>query len=84
MLRFNPEDWSIDAFGESSGLQNRSFKIWSSARLSSNELIFGGVNGFSVFNPQQLAHSNIPPVVALEDLYIQGRKVNVGEVYSNR
>lgn len=84
MLRFNPDDWSIDAFGESSGLQNRSFKIWSSTRLSSNELIFGGVNGFSVFNPQQLAHSNIPPVVALEDLYIQGRKVNVGESYSNR
>lgn len=83
MLRFNPENWSIDAFNESSGLQNRSFKIWSSEHLSSGELIFGGVNGFSVFNPQLLKHSDTPPVVALEDLYIQGRKVSVGEDYAN-
>ena len=84
MLRFNPETWNIDVYNESNGLQNRSFKIWSSTKLASGELIFGGVNGFSIFNPQALEHSDTHPLVALEDLYIQGRKVNVGEEYGKK
>ena len=79
MMKFNPEKWSIEYFDESDGLQNKSFKIWSSLKLSSGELVFGGVNGFSIFNPDRLQKNQIPPKIVLKDLYVSGQKINIGD-----
>lgn len=84
MMRFNPSTWSCEFFDESDGLQNRSFKIWSSTKLTSGELVFGGVNGFSIFNPDRLQKNRIKPHIVLEDLYISGNKVKVGEKVRGR
>lgn len=84
MIRFDPEDWSLKYYDSSNGLQNRSFKIWSSYRLSSGELVFGGINGFSIFNPENIKPSVDAPKIVLEDLYISGRKISVGEEVDNR
>jgi len=80
MVKFDPETWSIDFFDESKGMQNRSFKFWSSARLSTGELVFGGVNGISIFDPGRLVYNSVPPEIVFEDLSILGRKVEVNEV----
>ncbi len=79
MMKFNPSTWSCEFFDESDGLQNRSFKIWSSTKLKSGELVFGGVNGFSIFNPDRLQKNNIEPRIVLEDLYISGKRIKVGQ-----
>ncbi|MCQ2143462.1 MAG: response regulator, partial [Bacteroidales bacterium] len=84
LLKFNPETWEITTFNESNGLQNRSFKIYSSAKLSSGELVFGGVNGFSIFKPESLTTSSIKPRIVLEELSILGQEVGVGQVFGKK
>ena len=84
MMKFNPITWSCEFFDESDGLQNKSFKIWSSVKLSSGELVFGGVNGFSIFNPDKLQKNAIEPRVVLEELYVAGNRVKCGEKIKGR
>ena len=84
MMKFNPVTWSCEFFDESDGLQNKSFKIWSSVKLSSGELVFGGVNGFSIFNPDKLQKNAIEPRVVLEELYVAGNKIKCGDEIKGR
>lgn len=66
------------------GLQGREFNEHASLRLSSGELVFGGANGFNIFDPDAVvAHRHRYPVV-LTNLSLHNQRVSIGEVHSNR
>lgn len=51
-------------YDEYDGLQGREFNINATLRTSGGELVFGGANGFNLFNPSLIVtDKNIPPVV---------------------
>lgn len=47
-------DYYIVNYNESDGLQGREFNEGSAFKTSKGELIFGGVNGFNLFDPSQI------------------------------
>lgn len=51
-------------YDEYDGLQGREFNVNATLRTSQGDLIFGGANGFNLFNPSSIVtDKNIPPVV---------------------
>jgi signal transduction histidine kinase/ligand-binding sensor domain-containing protein/CheY-like chemotaxis protein len=71
-------------FNESDGLQGREFNASSAIKTSKGELIFGGSNGFNLFNPNfedVLSEKYTTKIVGLE---IFGKEVEVNPTDENR
>ncbi len=61
------------------GVQNNNFVHSSGLRLSSGELIFGGLQGFNYFDPSNLTINQHVPEVLLTDLRISNKSILAGE-----
>lgn len=71
-------------YDESDGLQGREFNENAALKTSKGEFIFGGGNGFNVFNPHLIAvNTTIPPVV-LTDFQIFNKSMEPGEQINGR
>lgn len=57
--RFNPKNNTFRNFGVTDGLQSNQFSWNSGAKLSTGEFVFGGINGFNVFNPDNIKDKKI-------------------------
>ena len=84
LVRFDPKLVAFRYFDEQDGLQSNSFKIWSSYKLRSGELVFGGINGFTIFAPQNFKDNKIVPKVALTDFMIFDKEVKPLQPYDGR
>ena len=65
---FDPETKTFKNYNKSDGLQSNQFSVKAQYKLSTGELLFGGVNGYNRFDPKEiLANKNIPSV-AIKDV----------------
>ena len=78
LYRFDPETETFRRFGMEYGLQSLEFNEGVLARTASNELFFGGVQGFNAFFPTQLRTNNVPPDVAITEFLLFNTKVTPG------
>ena len=63
LSRYTPETGRIVNYSEENGLQGNQFNIGAALKLSTGELAFGGIYGFTLFDPQDLQPSeHVPPV----------------------
>lgn len=71
-------------YNEKDGLQGRAFNENAALKTRAGELIFGGPNGFNVFNPRNIIiEKNSFPVV-LTDLQVFNKTLQVGEKLDQR
>ncbi|MEL7001252.1 MAG: two-component regulator propeller domain-containing protein [Bacteroidota bacterium] len=61
LAKFNPESLESKFFSKQDGLQSNEFNRQSCLRLSSGELLFGGINGFNIFHPDNVQTSTFRP-----------------------
>ena len=67
LARFDPRPRRFQTYDESNGLQGRHFSRNARLRLRTGELVFGGAQGMSIFNPRAVEpNTNRPPVVLTE------------------
>lgn len=66
-------------YNEIDGLQGREFTINASYKTRNNELIFGGGNGFNIFNPQNIHINNAVLDLAFTDFQVFNQSLKVGE-----
>ena len=71
LCRFNVEDFSVKNFTVADGLQSNEFNTSSYLKLRDGTMIFGGVNGLTVFHPDSLRFNENAPQTK-----IVGIKVN--------
>ncbi len=64
---FDPKSERFRAFDERDGLWIMAFNLNENAKLPSGELVFGGLDGFIRFNPQDLKKQTLPPQVVITD-----------------
>jgi ligand-binding sensor domain-containing protein/serine phosphatase RsbU (regulator of sigma subunit) len=76
--RFNPDMRDFKNYGISDGLQGREFKTHAYLKLSNGQMLFGGVNGFNMFEPNSIWKNIVPPPVVFTDLKIFNRSVKIG------
>jgi signal transduction histidine kinase len=78
LFRYDPENDSFRRFGMEYGLQSLEFNEGVVARSESNELFFGGVQGFNAFFPSQLRSNDVAPDVAITEFLLFNERVMPG------
>ncbi|WP_256011479.1 hybrid sensor histidine kinase/response regulator transcription factor [Desertivirga xinjiangensis] len=82
LARFDPSTESFTNYDKRDGLQNNQFHYGAAFKLKSGELVFGGVNGFNVFDPGKVARNNFNPPVVLTDLKIFNKSVRINDQFN--
>jgi len=64
LSRLNKHNLKFENFYSGDGLQSNQFYYNASAKLSSGEMLFGGIKGFNLFNPANIHITNkFPPII---------------------
>lgn len=79
LCKFNPDKLTFKNYDESYALQDNQFNRWSYARLSTGELLFGGANGFNLFDPKKIRDNPFIPAVYITDFKLFNKVVPIGK-----
>ncbi len=71
-------------YDEHDGLQGNAFNANAGYKTKSGELLFGGANGFNLFNPQNIRNDNAKPSIVLTDLQISNRSIGIDQKVDGR
>jgi|WetSurSiteA1Bulk_404760.scaffolds.fasta_scaffold00479_2 ligand-binding sensor domain-containing protein len=70
LMRFDPRTARVEIFDKSQGIQGNEFKYNAQTQLRDGRMMFGGVNGLTVFHPDSIKNSSIKPSVVFTDFMI--------------
>ena len=70
--------FSVYDYTEEDGLQGKEFNPNASYRTFNNELIFGGPNGFNLFDPRNIKYNSVLPKVTFTDFQIYNQSISPG------
>lgn len=76
---FNPEEKSFKNYNLNDGLQSNQFNRWAHLRLSTGELLFGGINGYNIFMPENIKRNESIPPVYITDLKLFNQSIPIGK-----
>lgn len=71
--------FSFANYGESDGLSGSAFHENAALKTASGELVFGGLQGFTIFQPKGISKDSIVPRVIFTDFQLFNRSVKIGE-----
>lgn len=74
--RFTPRTRAFKNFDKKDGLQENEFNSCAFFKSRSEELFFGGINGFNAFYPSEVKDNPKPPHVVFTDFQILNRPVS--------
>ncbi|MDA3929697.1 MAG: triple tyrosine motif-containing protein, partial [Prolixibacteraceae bacterium] len=76
---FSNASFNFTTYSKSDGLQGNEFNISSGFKTSKGELLFGGLNGFNLFNPSKIIENSQVTKAILTDFLLENKKVSVNE-----
>lgn len=65
LARLDPYSDKLTAFTATHGLQHSEFNFAAAYKTLNNQMAFGGINGFNVFDPEAISTNPHPPKIAL-------------------
>lgn len=81
---FNPVTESFKNYTKEDGLQSDNYRKNAYLKNSDGYMLFGGLRGLNIFNPDNLVDNTIPAEVKLIGFKIKNEDVKVGKTYNNR
>ncbi|WP_347840694.1 two-component regulator propeller domain-containing protein [uncultured Draconibacterium sp.] len=84
LTRFDVEDRLFISYGINDGLQDYEFGELACCKLSSGEMLFGGVNGINAFFPKDIISDMSTPEVAFTDFQVLNQSVVPGDMLNGR
>jgi signal transduction histidine kinase/ligand-binding sensor domain-containing protein/DNA-binding response OmpR family regulator len=78
LSKFNPETQTFRNYDVEDGLQSNEFFSGSAYKSRTGELMFGGPNGFNIFDPKLIQDNLYIPPVLLTDFQIFNHPVSIG------
>ena len=75
---YTPETATIYNFTDQNGVQQGEFNIGTAIKLKNRQLIFGGVEGYTKFNPKDVKTNDYIPPVAITDIKVLNKSVTIG------
>ncbi len=79
LSKYDPIKSKFSNFGTSSGLENIEYNFNAYYKAKSGDLLFGGVNGFTKFNPKEIISNTFVPKVAFTHFRHNNKVVQVGD-----
>lgn len=80
----NNNNFQIENFDETDGLQGREFNVNAAFKTSKGELIFGGGHGFNLFDPSTIKPDINKPNLIFTDFQLFGRSVAVNKLINGQ
>lgn len=81
LSKFDPETEEFTNYDKYDGLQNNEFKEGAYFKTSDGSLLFGGINGFNLFNPSEIKKNSTAPKIVITDFQILNRSVPPELIY---
>jgi signal transduction histidine kinase/ligand-binding sensor domain-containing protein/DNA-binding response OmpR family regulator len=84
---YNPDDpiaITCTNYDELDGLQGEEFNEKAALKTSKGEIVFGGPNGFNLFNPDEIIPDRSTPNLVFTDLQLFNKSVGIGEKINGR
>ena len=75
LLKITKSTGKFARYTAADGLQGLDFSKNTTLKLKSGELLFGGYNGFNIFNPSDITTNTIPPPVFITNFSILGENI---------
>ncbi|NDP21048.1 MAG: response regulator [Paludibacter sp.] len=82
--RINPRTGEVKNYDINDGLQDYEFSELSSCRRNNGEMLFGGVNGFNAFFPNEIKDNNVEPRLQITNFVLFNKNVKPLEKVKNR
>lgn len=79
LVRMDVRNNSINVFDVRDGLPQNNFRQGAYFKGNSGYLYFGGLNGLTIFKPEDIVLNEQPPNVLITDLLINNERVEIGE-----
>ncbi|GGI50729.1 hybrid sensor histidine kinase/response regulator [Mucilaginibacter galii] len=79
---FTKANTEVTQYTANDGLASNQFLTNSGTKIKSGELLFGGINGLTIFNPNQLLKNSYRPPVVLTGLAIKNKPVAINTANS--
>ena len=79
LSKFDPETNLFLNYYRKDGLRNNQFTYGAAYKSSSGELLFGGISGFSIFNPIEVKRNDHEVPLVLTELKVFNKKVEIGQ-----
>ncbi|MBL0745475.1 hybrid sensor histidine kinase/response regulator transcription factor [Chryseolinea lacunae] len=77
LFRYDPATEDLIQFRSSDGLQSDEYNFNASAQTARGMLVFGGVNGLTLFDPQHIVLNPTPPSIIVTSLKLDNKEVPV-------
>jgi signal transduction histidine kinase/ligand-binding sensor domain-containing protein/DNA-binding response OmpR family regulator len=84
LSRLDPAQLIFENFHADDGLQSNQFYYNASAKLSTGELLFGGIKGFNVFNPYAIKAGKDFPSLIVTGVNVLNTPVTAESAYMNK
>ncbi|WP_146901241.1 two-component regulator propeller domain-containing protein [Adhaeribacter aerolatus] len=77
-------DFSFKSYDQQDGLQDKAFNNNAAWKTKRGELVFGGADGFNIFQPERITRNKAIPVLVFTDFEIFNRSIGVGDTLNGR
>ncbi|OEK08804.1 hypothetical protein A8C32_00580 [Flavivirga aquatica] len=77
LSRLNLDTKQFKNFEETDGLQGNEFNYGAYLKTKNNDLIFGGTNGFTVFNPNEIKKDAFIPPIAITSFHVRNKPFKI-------
>lgn len=84
LARFDPATEQFKVYSKTDGLQSAEFFEGAKLKRSNGNLLFGGVNGFNAFAPENIHGDETPPKVIYTHFSVHNREVKPNEKINGR
>ncbi len=84
LSRFNPGSETFENFSVIDGIQDKEFNTGAFCRSSAGEMLFGGINGITLFHPDSIKKTSYTPQMVISELKLFNKPVLPGEKTGNR
>jgi ligand-binding sensor domain-containing protein/signal transduction histidine kinase/DNA-binding response OmpR family regulator len=78
LSRFSPGSEKFKNFDKDDGLPSNHFNYGAFYKSASGELLFGGINGFTIINPNDVVENSFVPPIVFTDFKIFNQSVSIG------
>lgn len=84
LSKFNPADETFQNYDVNDGLQSNEFSELTALKTNEGLMLFGGVNGFNAFYPEDIISNKINAETVLTNFSIFNKPVGIGERINGR
>jgi signal transduction histidine kinase/ligand-binding sensor domain-containing protein/DNA-binding NarL/FixJ family response regulator len=82
LTQYSPHNGQFTNFNTSDGLQSHQFNYNAALKLKSGQMLFGGINGFNLFDPDSVKIEDHRPILRLTGLRINNLDVDGSSSYT--